>query len=553
MNNPDKSFKIGLCLAGAISAGAYTAGVMDYLIEALDEWQKRKDEGIPNTPSHKVKIPVIGGASAGGMTGVMTAAALVDPITPVRKVNQSDLSGFNPDNKFYRSWVGLTSDNMLSELLNISDLENGKLESALNAGFIDKIADEVVKVSAESPIQRPYIADRLKVFVTLSNLEGMKYSTNFNTINKDPDKFIIHSHSDYACFVMSEKQEDYEKNGWIPLNFKKNLNVTTAKNAAMATGAFPIGLKARNLMRESRFMNDHPWFSVFSMDTHNPFINQEYNTVNVDGGMINNEPFENVRSILNEITESKPEEIQHPDHFQSTVLMIDPFPSEIDDFKNDTKLGTIIPNILDALMNQSKAKPSILGEAVAVNKAGQYLIAPIRYAKKEGKEIAIEGKLAIACGSIGGFGGFISKEFRIHDYFLGRANCEQFLREHFTVPADTLNPIFAEGYSEVDKSMFLSSSGRLQIIPIFSIKQDKAYMPIFSNGKNWPEIERQVINSYKRQIKRRTEKIISTIARVNLIQKVLLWIGLKVLITARIADGVINYINKALAKHELLK
>lgn len=179
MNNPDKSFKIGLCLAGAISAGAYTAGVMDYLIEAMEEWQKRKEDGTPNTPSHQVQIPVIGGASAGGMTGVMTAAALVDPIIPVRKADQSDLLGFNPDNKFYRSWVALTSDNMLSELLNITDLENGKLESALNASFIDQIADEVVKVSAEAPIQRRYITDRLKVFVTLSNLEGMKYSTNW--------------------------------------------------------------------------------------------------------------------------------------------------------------------------------------------------------------------------------------------------------------------------------------------------------------------------------------------------------------------------------------
>ena len=29
-------------MAGAISAGAYTAGVFDFLIEALDEWEKAK-------------------------------------------------------------------------------------------------------------------------------------------------------------------------------------------------------------------------------------------------------------------------------------------------------------------------------------------------------------------------------------------------------------------------------------------------------------------------------------------------------------------------------
>ena len=29
-------------MAGAISAGAYTAGVMDFLIQALDAWEKIK-------------------------------------------------------------------------------------------------------------------------------------------------------------------------------------------------------------------------------------------------------------------------------------------------------------------------------------------------------------------------------------------------------------------------------------------------------------------------------------------------------------------------------
>jgi len=52
----EKNFHLGLCLAGAVSAGAYTAGVIDYLIEALDKWQKRKNENLPDTPSHNVVI-----------------------------------------------------------------------------------------------------------------------------------------------------------------------------------------------------------------------------------------------------------------------------------------------------------------------------------------------------------------------------------------------------------------------------------------------------------------------------------------------------------------
>ena len=32
------TFRIGINMAGAISAGAYTAGALDFLIQALDEW-----------------------------------------------------------------------------------------------------------------------------------------------------------------------------------------------------------------------------------------------------------------------------------------------------------------------------------------------------------------------------------------------------------------------------------------------------------------------------------------------------------------------------------
>jgi predicted acylesterase/phospholipase RssA len=70
----ENTFYVGLCLAGAVSAGAYTAGVMDYLIEALEAWEKRRGE--EDVPTHRVVIPVIGGSSAGGMTAIIAARAL---------------------------------------------------------------------------------------------------------------------------------------------------------------------------------------------------------------------------------------------------------------------------------------------------------------------------------------------------------------------------------------------------------------------------------------------------------------------------------------------
>ena len=71
---PDVPFEIGLVMAGAISAGSYTAGVIDFLIQALDEWEKAKEQarrdiaaGKPtDCPMHEVRIKVMAGARPGG-------------------------------------------------------------------------------------------------------------------------------------------------------------------------------------------------------------------------------------------------------------------------------------------------------------------------------------------------------------------------------------------------------------------------------------------------------------------------------------------------------
>ncbi|SAL85170.1 hypothetical protein AWB68_07588 [Caballeronia choica] len=66
------TFEIGIVLAGAISAGAYSSGVVDFLIEALDAWEAAKEAerktGRPqnewSVPPHDVVLRVFAGASA---------------------------------------------------------------------------------------------------------------------------------------------------------------------------------------------------------------------------------------------------------------------------------------------------------------------------------------------------------------------------------------------------------------------------------------------------------------------------------------------------------
>src|SRR4051812_43560656 len=121
---PDKSFRLGLTMAGAVSAGAYTGGVLDYLLQALDGWYKNRHR--PDVPQHNISLDIISGASAGGITGAMAALVLHleerYPVTPDRRKDEEYLK----KNVFYNAWVNLTQDDMVPELLDLSDIEDNR-------------------------------------------------------------------------------------------------------------------------------------------------------------------------------------------------------------------------------------------------------------------------------------------------------------------------------------------------------------------------------------------------------------------------------------------
>jgi len=563
-----KKLYIGICMAGAVSAGAYTAGVMDYLIEALTEWQKRKDAGTADTPLHEVEIPVVGGASAGGMTGIITAAALNNAITPVKPPTTAKVQEEHPENKFYHSWVDLLGEDMFSMMLDTGDIQQEQIISLLNSSFIDTVADRVV---TSSPDQRqpipPFFSEQLKVFATLTNLEGFGYNIAMKGSGNLPEKYYMSVHNDYACFQLAGNSgEAKTEEGWIPLNFKTGENAGVAKDAAMATGAFPVGLKSRVLKRDTALVNKMPWNR--NITDLFPVKGVDWETQNVDGGVINNEPFERVRDVLNDITGEDKEEdekgrkvFNNENQFQSTVLLIDPFPSKPPGrFKQSQKLFDVIGFTFGAMMEQMRAKPLQLSNAMDDTCSGQFLIAPARRLPKlDGGEKDAAGDEAIACGALGGFGGFLNKEFRMHDYFLGRFNCEMFLRDYFTVSeaALTNNPIFRDGYAGIKKEAFASTrkKGHYQIIPIFTPhpQPNVLPMPTFSSGTNWPVIREAQIEAFEPAVRKRVQALLFNAVKLKGLQKPLLWVGAKVVLNNLFTRRAMDTIKKSLQEHELMR
>ena len=74
-HDPPRTCELGLVMAGAVSAGAYTAGVVDFLVQALDCWEEARARD-DLAPPHRLRLRALSGASAGAMTaGILAGIA----------------------------------------------------------------------------------------------------------------------------------------------------------------------------------------------------------------------------------------------------------------------------------------------------------------------------------------------------------------------------------------------------------------------------------------------------------------------------------------------
>jgi hypothetical protein len=497
MTDEPREFQIGLVMAGAISAGAYTAGVMDFLLEALEAWEAAKRSAPNQVPDHPVRLRALSGASAGAMVGAITVRSLATGVTPVPDVLAPPDSP-NPDptrqsdefkNPFYAAWVQSID---IRHLLGSRDLasRSAKVRSVLDSTVLGEIATNVIKVSSPPRAKPPsYVNNPVDVFLTTVNLRGVPYGFKFagqqtaymhrmtafadqvhfrlawpneHRPGLDVDVDADEDQVDVAPVVLDATRIDTAKDGnWMKLT-----------HTALASGAFPIGLAPQELERKATDYDVRVWpipdsdplksVAVANVTPATPECSctafrpivpdwpegirvadpaksgadstYEYNYWNVDGGLMNNEPLELVRRVL----AGNGRNARKGEEADRAVVMIDPFPNGSDvskKYKFDPDLIDIILRMFGALKEQARFKPDELQLAAEDEVYSRYVISPI-YIDKAG---AITDP-AMASAIMGGFGGFFAESFRRHDFQLGRRNCQRFLQRHFALPFD--NPLF---------------------------------------------------------------------------------------------------------------
>jgi Patatin-like phospholipase len=473
----DGAFHVGINMAGAVSAGAYTAGVLDFITEALEQWYAAKASGDQSVPLHDVSIDVFSGASAGGMCAAIAAVMVQGSFEHIRDSASAPLQGST--NRFFESWVNKIDIEYLLQDTDLSDA-NRPVVSLLDSTIIDQIADYAI---APVPVvTRPYISRALTLFLTLTNVRGTPFSLNGCATGSAEEE--IGYYADRLQFETVIGDNPTLSPFAKPLPAGSNGGAwPLLKQAAKATGAFPLFLAPRQIQRSVADYLHSPWepLSVVNPAPVPPHwtlrADETVTTLNVDGGVTNNDPFQLAHDFLatrNPSAKPDPQTgtLRNPSGAEDAncgVLTVAPFPAKAlydpdYPFEQNSSVFGMLPNLFATLVSQSRFLGESLTAVMSGNSFSRFVLAP--------SDTDNPDKDALQCGLLSAFGGFFERSFRLHDYQLGRRNCQKFLRDHFQlavtnpIVATGLNRHTAEGREAVKSRFDPRQQGWLPIIPL---------------------------------------------------------------------------------------
>jgi predicted acylesterase/phospholipase RssA len=500
------TFEFALVLGGTVSAGAYTAGVIDYLIEALDCFSEARRAGT--TPQHKVVLRLITGTSGGGVNAAIAARALAYRYPHVTR--DTPIKSAQTRNPFYDIWVNTLR---LGPFLETNDIVDD-LRSLLNGAPIDKGAANIVKFSDGSAQGREWVAAPLRVILTTTNLRGIPYKLDFG--DHRGQSYV--DHADYIRFAVlyPEQALGTPRPDELVLPFDaesvpQQASWNDFSLAARATAAFPIGFPARLLKRptnhyryrvvaspsekgalDSYFVLTPDWDAMRSRP--GGAVPDEWQFLAVDGGATDNEPIELARTALCGLLNRNPRD---PDKANRAVWLIDPFAGEADlGPDRHTSFVNELGSINTMFTQQTRYDTADLKMASDPDIYSRFMLTPTRL-DRHGKMLL--GANAIASSGLGAFIGFACPAFMRFDYLLGRQNCQTFLREEFVL--DEANPLF-EAWTAEERAKFArpADHGMLPIIPLVSSAAAEQTLDDWPKGKLDPESFRPTIEARYRAI-----------------------------------------------------
>ncbi len=520
----DTTFEFGLVLAGAVSAGAYTAGFIDFLVEALDQYHEEAGK-LPGGAPHKVVLKVLSGTSGGGMVAAQMGRALKFDFPHVSPATDPETAG---KNLFYSSWV---KDIDIDRFLDTKDLKDHEravanapegssdtktYRSILNTKQIDNLAAQACEYgSAKSGVslplkQRDWVADPLDLYLTFFNMRGVPYFLKYGKDRSGRDLGqTFRKHDDFIHIQLYQgalPSEDSLAKDVIAFDMGPEPINADYATFAVATGAFPLALRAVTLTRPFRHYLYRPVVvtkeitekdgkrlpePAYDLSVQAPLLNKsilygagvyednidkiDYSFIAVDGGTAHVEPLELARTNMAGLIGRNPRDSKTA---HRAVVLVAPLHNPVDndgiDFTGETlvsdpayriekgaDLFSLATGILPRMRNELQLGNAQLSLATDDDVFSRFMVIPARTdptapdggraGGDAGQHEYLTGDDAICSSGLAAFLGFLDEEYRRHDYFLGRRNAWEFLNNTFRLHKD--NPVFEKWTDDHLKAM----------------------------------------------------------------------------------------------------
>ena len=497
-DNPDpQSFELGLVLGGTVSVGAFTAGALDFLLQALEAWQ-------PNAAAqHRVILRTAAGSSGGAVcTAILglLSGRVVPHITRDFATLVADTA--DTGNPLWDLWINRLQ---ILPMLSSTDLNSGQdvdagtnapplphvqhVASILNADVITQAAAGLAAIG-ETPSQPlPYFAHPFRLAVTVAGLRGIPYDIADVPAVGTFDGAAYMQHDDFACFAVPNgasptaplpagKRED---EFWLATGnaLEGYTNFQTLADFAVASAAMPLGLAARALSRPAehynyrpavRAVSDLPGYHVdFPLPnwTTMPDVvaSGVYHFTAVDGGTLNNDPVSVVHRNLAGLVGKNP---RGRSDATRAIFMIDPLAAVTRSVPPTGKSAlAVIAGLVPTLVGGARYLTADMMLFADDDVYSRFQLVPFRPAPANtgananagagaganananagagagAGASAGTGKLgesALAGDSLFAAAGWCARAFRVHDFLLGRQNMQAYLRGELLLAAD--NPLF---------------------------------------------------------------------------------------------------------------
>ena len=256
--------KIALVFTGGVSLGSFEAGVACEIVKHILE-----------NAAPRLEIDVITGASAGALTGALTALAVVFGLDPA-------IIG--------EAWMAVKLEDLLI-------LSHGE-KSLLSGNKVESLIQKYIRPPAAVSIKYPGHYDSVSFVAVATNLEGIRY--RIHAARTDEFSIGAVSYEDALKFRISGEFSQWQE----------------LRDAVRASSAFPVAFEPKTIIRSE---SDFPRISKYNFTRELRKIPYHYS----DGGIVNNQPLNRAIEMVSELPDTSPGE-----DYERVFLVVDPAPPE---------------------------------------------------------------------------------------------------------------------------------------------------------------------------------------------------------------------------------